>query len=78
MSSRVENEFEDRAALIDVLRRHEHSFIAGYLRRVWDGSDRGELKELLVEAWGPSTKSAADLRGLAARESQPGEREGET
>lgn len=24
------------------------------LRQLWDGTDRGELKALLVEAWGPS------------------------
>jgi hypothetical protein len=34
------------------------------------GSDRGELRALLVEAWGPSP-AMSDLRGLAARESQP-------
>lgn len=28
------------------------------LRHLWDGTDRGELKALLVEAWGPSPKIA--------------------
>lgn len=40
------------------------------LLRFHDGTDRGELKALLCEAWGPSPAIASDLRGLAERESQ--------
>lgn len=40
------------------------------LRAYHAGSDRGELRALLVEAWGQSP-AVSDLRGLAARESQP-------
>lgn len=38
------------------------------LRRYHDGSDRGELRALLCDAWGASPPAASDLRGLAARE----------
>jgi len=43
-------------------------FLFDALRNVWRGADRGELRALLVEAWGPSP-AMSDLRGLAARES---------
>lgn len=48
------------------------SELAEALQAYHQGSERGELRRLLVRLRGPSPAIvASDLRGLAARESQP-------
>jgi len=44
--------------------------LATALRAYHEGSERGELRRLLIRLWGPSP-AVSDLRGLAARESAP-------
>lgn len=48
------------------------SELAGALQAYHQGTERGELRRLLVMLRGPSPALASDLRGLAARESQAG------
>lgn len=69
---------DDRDLVIEFLRAplgRTINVLAGYLRRIHDGTDRGELKALLVEAWGASPGApplASDFRGIGkARDLRP-------
>ena len=56
-------------ALVDTQQKLARALSA--LRRLWDGTDRGELKALLVETWGPSPASAAEreqAKSMAAQQ----------